>query len=457
MDKLVKELADAHASGNGYVVAQLLLPLSPPDQPDRLRSIARSTNAASVKKDVTRAMRRSSYISNLTNEEFTGWVDILAAYWKAVSAIVPLAEHINDNDKAASWTRVYETWKELTSTVIRGYSNYGFEAWTIPCLYVMGKHLRLYAMKSDQERSNNPAADRGPSYADDFDPETERNGQLRDCEQVLKRIFTLCLSDRAPVETSRKWGIYFIINLLFKTYFKLNSASLSRNILKALTAYKGDMPPLSAFPKSQRVTFKYYTGVLAFLEENYREAEDHLMEAWQLCHKNSIRNKERILTYLIPCRLLTTHTLPSKALLEPYPTLQNLFLPIAQCIRSGDLHAFDVALQEHEEAFVKLKIYLALERGRDIAMRNLFRKVFIAGGFDESKEPDAAPIRRTRIPVAEFQAAINLKSEGDRIDTDEVECFLANMIYKNLMKGYIARERGMVVLSKNGAFPGTGV
>lgn len=51
-------------------------------------------------------------------------------------------------------------------------------------------------MKSDQERSNNPAADRGPSYADDFDPETEKNGQLRDCEQVLKRIFTLCLSDR---------------------------------------------------------------------------------------------------------------------------------------------------------------------------------------------------------------------------------------------------------------------
>ena len=111
MDKLVKELADAHASGNGYVVAQLLLPLSPPDQPDRLRSIARSTNAASVKKDVTRAMRRSSYISNLTNEEFTGWVDILAAYWKAVSAIVPLAEHINDNDKVRP--HMYYSGKEV--------------------------------------------------------------------------------------------------------------------------------------------------------------------------------------------------------------------------------------------------------------------------------------------------------------------------------------------------------
>ena len=62
-----------------------------------------------------------------------------------------------------------------------------------------------------------------------------------------------------------------MINLLFKTYFKLNSASLSRTILKTLAVYndKGDMPPLEAFPKAQRVTFKYYEGILFFLEENY--------------------------------------------------------------------------------------------------------------------------------------------------------------------------------------------
>lgn len=73
------------------------------------------------------------------------------------------------------------------------------------------------------------------------------------------------------MEDSRKWGIYYIINLLFKTYFKLNSASLSRNILKALNAYKGDMPALVQFPKSQQVTFRYYEGVLSFLDENYVE------------------------------------------------------------------------------------------------------------------------------------------------------------------------------------------
>lgn len=33
----------------------------------------------------------------------------------------------------------------------------------------------------------------------------------------------------------------------------------------------------------------------------------------------------------------------------------------------------------------------------------------------------------------------------------------ANFGPQDLMKGYISRERGMIVLSKKGAFPGTGV
>lgn len=87
-------------------------------------------------------------------------------------------------------------WKELTSFVVRGYTNHGFEAWTLPCLYVMGKHLYLYAIKSDEEKSNTPMADKDLALADDLDPEMDKSAQLRDSEQVLKRIFTLCLSDR---------------------------------------------------------------------------------------------------------------------------------------------------------------------------------------------------------------------------------------------------------------------
>lgn len=136
-----------------------------------------------------------------------------------------------------------------------------------------------------------------------------------------------------------------------------------------------------------------------------------------------------ILTYLIPCHLLTTNTLPSSRLLAPFPRLQQLFLPLGAAIKKGDLHAFDTALRKGEDEFIKRRIYLTLERGRDIALRNLLRKVFIAGGFEEAKD-GGPPVRRTRIPVAEFTAAIKISSGGEEIDTDEVECLLANMIYK---------------------------
>ena len=137
-----------------------------------------------------------------------------------------------------------------------------------------------------------------------------------------------------------------------------------------------------------------------------------------------------ILTYLIPCHLLTTHTLPSPSLLRPYPRLLELFTPLSTCIRRGDLSGFDAALAAGEDEMVKRRIYLTLERGRDIALRNLLRKVFLAGGFEEGK--DGESIRRTRVPLEEFVAAVRLGSRGEanRVESDEVECLLANMIYK---------------------------
>ncbi|KAL2755779.1 hypothetical protein ACRALDRAFT_1082111 [Sodiomyces alcalophilus JCM 7366] len=437
MEPLFDEFAAAYMGMKGYDLAQTLSPIPPADKPDRLRAVWLSTNHYGVKDDVTHGLvqaltSRSGYPREEVKDELKGWTEIFTAYWKAIGELLAVDGDSIVNGRASSWTKVYEAWKEMTMALHRGYTNHNFEAWTIPCLYTAGKYLRAFAIKSDEERSHNDAGGDGLEIRDDFDPEMEKHQQLRDCEQQLKRIFTLCLTDRAEITESRKWGIYAIINLLFKTYFKLNSANLARTILKALSTNKGNMPPLEAFPAAQRVTFKYYEGVLSFLEENYVEAEKHLDEAWKGCKKDAMSNKD-------------------KTLLEPFPRLQKIFLPLAQCIKRGDLHGFDLALQQGEE-----EVYLTLERGRDIALRNLLRKVFLAKGFEEPKNPGDAPIRKTRIRVAEFGAAISLGNR-EAMDSDEVECLLANMIYKNLMKGYISREHGIVVLSKNGAFPGTGV
>lgn len=160
-----------------------------------------------------------------------------------------------------------------------------------------------------------------------------------------------------------------------------------------------------------------------------------------------------ILTYLIPCHLVTTHTLPSKQLLAPFPRLEQTFRPLSNCIRKGDLVGFDQAMSAGEAEFVKRRIYLPLERGRDIALRNLFRKVFIAGGFEESKDGQP-PIRRTRVPVAEFAAALRIGTHATgrtRVDIDEVECLLANLIYKVSISYAFTkfpRARGLIIIRR---------
>lgn len=147
-----------------------------------------------------------------------------------------------------------------------------------------------------------------------------------------------------------------------------------------------------------------------------------------------------ILTYLIPTHLLTTHTLPSPSLLTPYPSLSKLFTPLSVCIKRGDLYGFDAALSSGEDSFVKRRIYLTLERGRDIALRNLLRKVFLAAGWEEAKE-GAEKQRRTRIAVKEFGAGVRVgtrKTEkGERLEDDEVECLIAGMVYKVCLSGQL--------------------
>ncbi|MCJ1394161.1 COP9 signalosome (CSN) subunit [Xylographa bjoerkii] len=427
MDIISRDFRTAHMNCSGPLLATTITPTAPLDDPSRLIRFFDSSSSFAISTDI-----RSSLLAHTNTElrfskvEGNAWVDVYVAYWKATERILAV-----DDGEKGSWAKVYESWKEVTNTLIRGYSNSGFEAWTIPCLYVTARYLRAFAIKADEEQRAGDDVPFGIGVQDDMAGDHGKNEKLEDAARIVNRIFTLCISDRAPLENSRKWGLYYTTNLLFKTYFKLNSIGLSKNIIRALQASQTDMPPMESFPKSHIVTFKYYVGVILFLEEDYVQAEDYLTDAWNMCHRDAQRNRELILTYLIPCHLLTTHTLPTTHLLAPYPRLQRVFGALGQSVRRGDLAGFDVALANGEDEFVKRRIYLTLERGRDIALRNLLRKVYLAGGFEEPKD-GAPPLRRTRVPVAEFGAAIRLgnKTPDRCLENDEVECLLANMIYK---------------------------
>lgn len=84
----------------------------------------------------------------------------------------------------------------MTNALVRGYTNCGFEAWTVPCLYVAGRYLRVFAIKADENSSNTNGTAIKSFQDDDFNPEAEKNEKLEDAARVLNKIFTTCLSDR---------------------------------------------------------------------------------------------------------------------------------------------------------------------------------------------------------------------------------------------------------------------
>ncbi|KAF2668826.1 hypothetical protein BT63DRAFT_471951 [Microthyrium microscopicum] len=459
---LVDEFKYLYGQEDGYGLAAIFTPVAPETDPNRLVAFYRSSNAMHVSNELRSALIYHSGGLSLSKEEASAWVEVFASYWSAIGEILLCEEMIGQGQADfANWNKAYESWRGVTTLLQRYFNRSLFPYWAIPCLYTAGKYLRLLAIKADdasRERSGNVA------YSGGFDDEdivksVRKMEKLEDAARVMNSVFGSCANDRAPIEQSRKWGIYNMANLCFKIYFQLNSLNLCKSLIRSVSVT--ELPPLNQYPLSHQVTFNYYSGVMSFIEEDYSKAEEFLKEAFEKCHPQATKNQELILTYLIPCHILTSHQLPTPQLLAPFPQLASLFLPLAAAIKHASLAEFDAALQAGEPYFVKRRIYLTLERARDIALRNLLRKVFVTGGYEPLLEgqTEADRKRRTRIPITEFVAAVRLSSKasnsGETIDRDEVECLLANMMYKDLMKGYIHRERGIVVLSKNQPFPGT--
>ncbi|GAB7366481.1 hypothetical protein MBLNU230_g8274t1 [Neophaeotheca triangularis] len=473
MDAIFADFTRAHVyqsasdGGDGQLLASTITPDAPKNDPGRLYHFYRSTNPHMVPHELEYRIKFNSKLP-LDPDQQRCWIDTFTTYHTFVGELL-LAEEAQNaaaNRVRDEWGRVYAAWKKVVNSIYKGYQTGCYEAWTIPCLYVVVRYLRIFATKADE--SADAQKDSGVSLTgmvEDEEVGTEgKNTNLKDAANQIQRVFGLCANDRSPIEDSRKWALYNITNALFRTYSRLNSVSLSKNILKSLRALS-DLPDISLFPASHRVTFHFYVGRIHFLEEDYAQATEHLSSAFALCPASHTRNAQRILTYLIPTKLVAHHKLPSPALLAPYPHLEALFAPFRPAVKTANLAAFDAALEAGEASFIRTRTHLTLERARDIVVRNVLRKVFLAAGYEDPK-PDAPPdtprVRKTRIEIKAFAQA--LADSGAEIgdgqggfDTDEVECLIANLIYKDLLKGYIAHEAGKVVLNKKGAFPGTGV
>jgi hypothetical protein len=135
---------------------------------------------------------------------------------------------------------------------------------------------------------------------------------------------------------------------------------------------------------------------------------------------DEVRNKRKILKYLVPVEI-NTFTFPTQALLEKYGL--NEYIEITQACMNGDLISFEQQLELHMDSLVQQGVYLVVERLRHLTLRNLVKKVALA----VQKDPELQNSKGTHI--VRLDLIFNILREWDpEMDIDELECMLANQI-----------------------------
>ncbi|NWV29038.1 PCID2 protein, partial [Origma solitaria] len=289
----------------------------------------------------------------------------------------------------------------------------------LPIMYSVALDLRIFANNADQQ-----LVKKGKSKVGDM---------LEKAAELLMSCFRVCASDtRAGIEDSKKWGMLFLVNQLFKIYFKINKLHLCKPLIRAI-----DSSNLKdEYSMAQRVTYKYYVGRKAMFDSDFKQAEEYLSFAFEHCHRSSQKNKRMILIYLLPVKMLLGH-MPTVQLLKKYDLMQ--FAEVTKSVSEGNLLLLNDALTKHETFFIRCGIFLILEKLKIITYRNLFKKVYLL-------------LKTHQLSLDAFLIALKFMQVDD-VDIDEVQCILVNLIYMGHIKGYISHQHQKLVVSKQNPFP----
>jgi len=329
--------------------------------------------------------------------------------------------------------------------------------WLIPGIHTVCRNTHRTAALADEYVNRNAGT-------------RNDHKRLQSAVTLLQASYSKTLNDRVELrpneplseEGSKKVGVLYIVNQLFSMYFQLNTLRLCKNLLKPVESRSihesGTM--------GEMVTYRYYVGRLNMFEDQYELAEQNFDYALKHCHKSSVPNKKRILNYLIPVKLLRGR-LPTNKREYPYSHLLSLsttlhiswsanisfhlwymsvlekyslyeFVPLLNGMKTGNLMEFSDGLMKNQDLFIRRGTYLLLEKCKMICYRNLFKRIWKIVGTEQIK--------------LDYIAA-SFKWLGMPIDLDEVECILANLIFKSFIRGYLSHAKRVLVLSKKDPFP----
>ncbi|CAL5081310.1 unnamed protein product [Urochloa decumbens] len=330
--------------------------------------------------------------------------------------LVPLLRSIHSHS-LQRFADAYSSFEKAASAFLQEFRNWE-TPWALEAMHTVALEIRLLAEKADRELAM-----------------TGKNpDKLQAAGSFLMKVFG-ALAVKGP----KRIGALYVTCQLFKIYFRLGTVNLCRSVIRSIeTARNFDFED---FPVKDKVTYMYYTGRLEVFNENFLVADQKLTYALMHCNPQSESNLRRILKFLVPVKL-SIGVLPKRTLLERYNLLE--YADVVTSLRRGDLRLLRQALDRHEDQFLKSGVYLVLEKLELQVYQRLVKKIHI---IQRQKEPAKAHQIKLDVVVKA------LKWLEIDMDVDEVECIMACLIYKNLIKGYFAHKSKVLVLSKQDPFP----
>jgi len=351
-----------------------------------------------------------------------------------VCGFLKSVQQVAAENSAAAFTNQKEAVEELRGGVQK---SKGALNWALPLLETMVKDMRRIAYIADATAQG-----------------TEQDEFTETAFTEVSKNFQMCINDKMEGQPmpngygrfswhdTKKVSTLMFLNELYNISSKVNRFWKSLDASTKKVEHQGE---LGNFRTAHMVEYKYNVGKKALFDAQFKKADQYLTDAFNACHRGSRANKRLMLTYLVPVRLLRGQ-MPSEKLLQKYD--MGHYLGITQALLEGNLKDLQAEIDRYEAFFVQWGLYPILMRLRPIAYRNLFKKVAAALKLSPKVEGKAHII-----DLAAFKTVLTFSAQDTDIDSDEVECIVANLIAKKYIKGYISHSQQKLVTAKNGAFP----
>ncbi|RZC68295.1 hypothetical protein C5167_031554 [Papaver somniferum] len=333
--------------------------------------------------------------------------------------IAPLLRCIQ-NYRSGNFVDAYSSLEKSANAFLQEFRSWE-SAWAMEALYAVAYEIRVLAERADKELASlrkNPE-------------------KLKAAGSFLMKVFG-ALAGKGP----KRIGALYVTCQLFKVYFKLGTVHLCRSVIRSIET--GRNFDFEEFPVRDKVTYMYYTGRLEVYNENFLAADQKLTYALSRCNPRSqtnIRfgsgvpaNNDPEIPYT--CQIFNRNFAQKVA--------PGKYFNVVQALKKGDLRLLRRALEDHEDRFLRSGVYLVLEKLELQVYQRLMKKIYII-----QKQRDPSRAHQVKLDVV----VKALKCLEIEMDVDEVECIMAILIYKNLMKGYFAHKSKVVVLSKQDPFP----